>query len=49
MSKDIFNKECEARIKLARKLASKCSIEYGREIHSIFFKDGFSATFINFL
>ncbi|MBZ9687364.1 DUF4037 domain-containing protein [Clostridium estertheticum] len=32
MSKDIFNKECEARIKLAREIASKCSIEYGREI-----------------
>jgi hypothetical protein len=32
MSKDIFNKECEARIKSAREIASKCSIEYGREI-----------------
>jgi len=32
MSKDIFNKECEDRIKLAREIASKCSIEYGREI-----------------
>jgi hypothetical protein len=32
MSKDTFNKECEARIKLAREIASKCSIEYGREI-----------------
>jgi len=32
MSKGMFNKECEARIKSAREIASKCSIEYGREI-----------------
>lgn len=32
MSKDIFNEECESRIKIAREIASKCSTEYGREI-----------------
>lgn len=32
MSKDIFNENCEARIKLTREIASKCPVEYGREI-----------------
>lgn len=32
MSKNIFSKECEDRIKLAKEIVGKCPLEYGKEI-----------------
>jgi hypothetical protein len=32
LDKNMFNAECEARIKVAKEIAGKCSLEYGKEI-----------------